>query len=400
MATAPVGRQHLRAEQAITWAFQWTTSWEEAWTPAFVDRWEALVRDSPTAHVFFHPAPVRAWVESVGRILDLEPRFLVARSDTGSTVFLPLVSARTGWKDLWWRMLGPVGYMGFDYRDPVLDGPDTRVLWSSFWPAFEDELLHRWGGTFDACSIRGIRRRCLPADVAWSGRHEVEVGPSRPINGYVAPCADLSGTRSIDEFLRQRSPNLRGDLGRRLRRMEELGRVTFHVYGPDDIEGARGAVEAMLQQHARRWPMKWTLRPYYDALVDRCMPAGLLHLSELRIGGSAVSWHLGFVHRDRFYYYVPAFRADYGACSPGKVHLRMCVADAIDRGLATFDFLCGDEPYKVQWCDGQTEVFGMSWASAGALSRARTGWAVRVKPSLAWLRRRLRNQLKALRPGR
>ena len=128
-AHAPLGRQHLKAEQAITWPFQWTTSWEDVWTPNFVDRWEALVRDSPTAHVFFHPALVRAWVDSVGRILELEPRFLGARSDTGSSVFLPLVSTRTGWKDLWWRMLGPVGYMGFDYRDPVLDGPDTLALW-------------------------------------------------------------------------------------------------------------------------------------------------------------------------------------------------------------------------------------------------------------------------------
>jgi hypothetical protein len=378
------------AETGQCWRFHWITSWDEVWGTAFMRRWETLLQVSRDAHVFFHPALVRGWVDTFSERLSLEPRFMLAQSAEGETVLLPLVFVRNGWKDLWQRLMVPVGYLGYDYHDPVLDGTDSTPLWTSFWPAFEAELTSRWGGTFDACLLYGLRSRCLPGNPAWSERHIAELGPNRPINGYVAPYADISRAGSIDEFMRTRGANLRGDLARRLRRLEAVGHLTYHVYGGDAAEDARGAVDAMLRENARRWPMARRVRSFYDHLIAHCLPSGLLHLSELQIDRTPISWHLGFVYRDRFYYYLPAFRADYAGYSPGKVHLRMCFADAIERGLGVFDLLSGDEAYKWHWADGRTEEFGMVWPGDGPLSMARRIWGARIKPGLVVLRRRLR----------
>lgn len=387
------------AEERRRWDFHWITSWEDVWAPGFRAYWQTVLKDSPNMHVFFHPALVRAWVDSVAEVYELEPRFIVARSDGDVSVFLPLVLVRMGWKDLWRRKLAPVGYMGFDYHDPLLIGPDTPDVWSSFWPAFEEELLGKWAGTYDDCSLWGMRYGCMPTNLTWSDLHEIEIGAKGPLNGNVSPCADLSTVRSIEEFMARHSANLRGDVGRRLRRMEELGGVTFRVFAAHEVDWAKKAIEDMLGAHARRWPMKWRLRSFYDNLVEQCLPAGLLHFSILQIAGIPASWHLGFVDERRFYYYLPAFSPTFAGYSPGKVHIRMCVADAIERGLAVFDFLRGDEAYKFQWSDFETQTFGLSWVNRRPQSCARLAWGEAVKPRLVWLRRRLRNQFRSIGQG-
>ncbi len=42
--------------------FEWITDWETIWSDNFVNQWHTWMETSENAHVFFHPAMVRAWV--------------------------------------------------------------------------------------------------------------------------------------------------------------------------------------------------------------------------------------------------------------------------------------------------------------------------------------------------
>lgn len=384
-----------RAHGQPTWCFEWITSWDDVWAPDFQLRWEEMLQMCPDSHIFFHPVLVRAWLETCAPLFPIEPRFLLARCDQ-MTLLFPLVLVRNGWKDMWRRLIAPVGFFGFDYHDPLWTGEGSVTVWSSFWMAFEDELLRRWGGGFDQCMLHGIRNGCEPEDLHWSTQHDVEVVRKDAECQDVAPYADISRYRSIDDFMRSRSANLRGDVGRRVRRLQEAGQLTYHVYAPHEHHSARRSLDHLLRSSYRRYQGTWRLRSYHDNLLTHVLPTGMMHLSETRLDRTAVAWDLGFIYRDRFYWYMTSFNEDFAEYAPGKVHVRMCIADAIERGLAVFDFLPGNEAYKFMWSDSHTDLFGLLWTDHGLTSRARVAWTARVKPGLVSLKRRVRDAREAL----
>ena len=73
-----------------------------------------------------------------------------------------------------------------------------------------------------------------------------------------------------------------------------------------------------------------------------------LHLTTLDCGTQTVAAHFGFVSRDGFYYYMPAYDVALASSSPGRVHLNLMVMWAIDNGLCRFDFLRGQADYKTR----------------------------------------------------
>ena len=113
------------------WKFEWITTWDEVWSPDFVEQWQSWVKDSASAHVFFHPALVKAWVETYTALRDIQPRFLIAQVGSDCTVFMPLILMKSNWKDIWQRSMLPVGYSEFDYHDPIMSVKGDTALWSS-----------------------------------------------------------------------------------------------------------------------------------------------------------------------------------------------------------------------------------------------------------------------------
>jgi hypothetical protein len=120
------------------WKFHWLTRWEEIWDEGFVRQWQAWLDESPSAHVFFHPAMVKAWMETYLPLRDLLPCFLIAES-AAHIVFFPLVFWRRNWKNAFQKLLIPVGYSDYDYHDPIVVGLKTEesIGMNSFWADFQ-----------------------------------------------------------------------------------------------------------------------------------------------------------------------------------------------------------------------------------------------------------------------
>ena len=53
----------------------------------------------------------------------------------------------------------------------------------------------------------------------------------------------------------------------------------------------------------------------------------------LFFSGVPMTWHLGFRHGNRFYYYMPAYLKKYGNYLPGKVHLFFLMEEGFADGI-------------------------------------------------------------------
>jgi CelD/BcsL family acetyltransferase involved in cellulose biosynthesis len=362
----------------VSWKFHWLTNWDEIWEKGFVDKWKEWLDCSPTAHVFFHPALVRAWVETYQPIRALTPYFMLASSGAHS-IFLPLVLWKRNWKNGFQRLLIPAGYSEFDYHDPILTGPADSFDWLSFWGAFERQIVRRPPVRFDRAQLDGIRRIFSGRGTSWN-------------EADMCPFADVSIFKGSEEYLSSLKASLRGDLRRQSRRMAEVGQTEFVVFSHDQREMALNEIGPFLTAHTKRWPHAYKTPRLHANIVESALPAGLLHFSALKIGGKTAAWHLGFVYQDRFYYYLPAQEEAHEKLSPGKVLLLKCVEDAIARGLKIFDHLRGEENYKAGWTDKKELLCTYRSNSQWPFSRMRNMAIDRLRPRLLAGWRRARNE--------
>ena len=168
-------------------------------------------------------------------------------------------------------------------------------------------------------------------------------------------------------FIDAQPGRFRYNLRSRLRRLEGQGAVGFRtVSRPSDV---RWALVALAELHARRWQGQHTStifssssaarRFYADACIQYA-ERGLLDLTLLELDGRPVAGSLGFVDRQTYYYYLPAFDPSLAALAPSSLLLAHLVERAYERGLSRFDFMLGDEPYKAELGGRQVEVVEVS----------------------------------------
>jgi hypothetical protein len=89
---------------------------------------------------------------------------------------------------------------------------------------------------------------------------------------------------------------------------------------------------------------------FYTEIANQFAKNGWLDLSFLEIDGIPISGVLGFFFCDKYYYYQTALDPSYHRYSFGNVHILHLLRDKLTRDVPIeFDFLRGDEPYKLRW---------------------------------------------------
>ena len=115
---------------------------------------------------------------------------------------------------------------------------------------------------------------------------------------------------------------------------------------------------------------------FHHAVAPALLRAGWLSLQLLSDGERPVSAAYGFRYNGRFYFYQSGMDPDWSRWSVGTVLLTMLIKESFEGGLQEFDFLKGDEAYKVPWANAarqQVELAIHRRDMAGTL-----GYAARV----------------------
>jgi CelD/BcsL family acetyltransferase involved in cellulose biosynthesis len=159
------------------------------------------------------------------------------------------------------------------------------------------------------------------------------------------------GERTFEELTKKKM------LRQNTKLLSRAGRVdTTHLTEADRI---LPHLEDFFSQHIRRWDstsspslfLDPANRAFYASLVDRLAPEGHILFSLVSLNGRPVAYHFGFIEQPTLYYYKPTYEPEFARLSPGTTLLASLFSYCEERGLAKFDFMRGNEPYKAHYAN-------------------------------------------------
>lgn len=332
------------------WKFDICDEWRTIWSDSYQNRWRRLLEISPTAHVFFHPMLVKSWIDTYLPLRNFSPIFIWGNdTSSGNEVFIPFVLWKKNWKNLFLKVIIPVGYSDYDYHNPIFRNTPCNI--SLFWNALFDLLK-----TFSADSIivEGITDVYKDTEKNW-----LQQDP--------CPYLELSGLKSEDELMSFFKTSLRGDIRRQIRRISEFGNLNIREYS--SFEEIKDTFSTFMKEHSLRWPKAYKAPNFHKNMLEKAM--SVTHFSSLNINERPIAWHLGFEYKGVYYYYMPIGDHEYTKFSPTKVHLFYLIKRAIERNMIKFDHLRGEETYKSGFSNGVDFVNSINIQSQSLISRAK-----------------------------
>ncbi len=334
--------------RADTWRFTWARTWGEVRAPAFLDRWERLRAAAPMSHVFHAPALVRAWAETCGAAIGAAPHVGHVTGPGGAELLLPWVVVTYPGRFVRRRVLEPAGRAFFGYHDPLAVG---EVDWASFWEAAREAVG-------DACDAALFR--LLPASFVR--------GPLADATAEESPILELGSARTLDDVLAGCSPNHRGDVRRRFRRLSEAGRVELWMPAAADAAVIADVRErftpTLVANLAARFGVGDAgqgLAAFVERIVTEGLAEGWGSYAVLRVDGEPIAWHLGYRDTESLYWAFPTHAPAWDGHSSGKVLLARLIDWALGHGLRRLHLLTGAQPYKLAWKPSRPRLGVIRW---------------------------------------
>jgi CelD/BcsL family acetyltransferase involved in cellulose biosynthesis len=169
------------------------------------------------------------------------------------------------------------------------------------------------------------------------------------------PCAVTRLPATWDEFLRALKPRMRTKVRSLERRLEEEHRVRFERCAPR--ERIDEVLASLFDLHQRRWARDGRVgvfaseakRRFYAVLSPRLLERDWLRLSTLEVDGRSVAHQMCFEYHGVLYLLQEGYDPDWDEQGVGNVLRARVMRDAIERGIAAYDFLGGMTEHKRSW---------------------------------------------------
>lgn len=326
------------------------------WAERLREEWRALMADSLAATPFQSWEWASSWWSRFGG--RKRPCVLAVREGRDLVGLMPLYVTRGPW-----RALRTMGTGQSDYLQPL-----ART-------GYEQEVAAAVGPMLD--SMRGVDLIDLQ-QLRETHPLAQRAGPSEVKEQ--ARCCVLDLPSSFQEYL--------GTLGKSLRfDARKLDKEPF-VGGKARLETVRGreqtleALEVFLSLHSRRWRRRGLpgafalprIARFHREFVALAAESDLLRITLLKLEGQAVGAIYAMKAGNSYFFYQSGFDPSAKALCPGTLLVAHTIRMAIDEGMSHFDFLRGDEAYKLRWKPQHTvrnvRVLRRSSALAGAAGEA------------------------------
>jgi CelD/BcsL family acetyltransferase involved in cellulose biosynthesis len=348
--------------------------------------WRALFDAAGAPNPFLSWEWLEGWWSAFGAGRSL--RLFEARDGEGRLCGLLALARRAGARPgRRWQLLGN-GLGGADYLDALVAGPRAAEARAALFGAALDaggwDLLDLEDLPCGSPSVKLLR------GLAALGGRRVEV-----TRRFACPGFAVRGTFA-EHLARVRR---RETYGRRVRWLARQPGFRIEVAAPGE---AGAAMRDFLRLHRLRWEAEggsYGIPPgraeeLHLALAPRLAARGWLRLYRLFVGDAAIAAVYGIELGGRFYYYQSGYDPAWAARSPGFVLVGRTVEDAYARGLTDYDFLRGEEAYKLDWTADRRETCAVrvraaslrahtDRAAVAAFDAARS-MARRVAPAGVW----------------
>ena len=301
-------------------------------SPSFaaVERvWAAMARDQAEASVFLTPQWHASWWERFGGGLDL--RLLVVGDEASPLGIAPMCYAD-----------GTLSFLGgtdlVDYHDFVFGASDPGRFFAEAARCLDAE---EWR-TLDLTSIRETSPTLehLPGLLRGRG-YNVTIEREDTAPGLALPA-------SWDDYLAGLTKKDRHELRRKLRRLERADGYRLVLSEPGALAADVGAlIDLMRESHEeKRGFMAPEREAFFRGMALEMSEAGMLRLFSLKVNGQTASAAVCFDFMGRRLLYNSGYNVAMREYSAGLLLKALTIRHAIDEGLAYYDFLRGDEPYK------------------------------------------------------
>lgn len=245
-----------------------------------------------------------------------------------------------------------------------------------------------WGAMLAALFRRDTCNELIVSGLAWRmGAVCIEAARARDLDVVVRqqrPCGhlDLEGLRRAGRaFADALSRNTRYQLGR--------ARRLYEAAGPLSLRCARSTEEALAMLdhlkvlHQKSWQRRGrpgcfaalAFEAFHRDLIRERFRCGEIRLLCASAGGRPFGYLYNFAQGNRIYAYQSGF--DYpadGRLKPGLVSHALAIEEALRTGVATYDFMAGDNRLKASFASDWDD---MVWL------------AIRRPSPVSWLERRL-----------
>ena len=250
-------------------------------------------------------------------------------------------------------------------RRPGRIGSATNPQTPGFCLLAEDDAVRR--ALADALMRRRVRQvtlRYLPADGAGlaecreAARAAGRLLLTRPM--LHSPYVPIEGDWAA--YAHVVSPRRLGDLHRRRRRLERLGRLSV------DVQDGRERLDQLLDEGWRVESSGWKgqrgtavasradMRRFYRVVARWAAGRGWLRLAFLRLDGHPLAFDFCIEENGVHYLLKTGYDEGWRRHAPGMLLRQAMLVRAFDLGLDRYELLGADEPWKTAWTDKTHEL--------------------------------------------
>jgi Acetyltransferase (GNAT) domain len=330
-----------------------------------MELWEGLERAIGCPGLACSHPWVETWLEHYG---DLVPHRFALGEHRGTPIGLALVTDGIGQR----RSRVPVrtvhlGTAGEPPADSVFVQRNRLLVTAEHGEAFASALIAAlWEESkWDEVVLDGF----VPEDAELllrAGSFDVRHETCRTVD---LSAADETGGEVIALFGAKTRKNFRRSL---------KGLAIVETEWAETPRQARDILDELIILHQASWAGRGhrglfastRLSGFHRDLTSRLASAGQLSLFRIRDERSTIACLYGFIEGNRLLSYQSGISRPDHRLSPGLVADVLCMQAARDRGLATYDHLSGDSPYKQRLSTDQEPLI---WAGA---RRGRARWTV------------------------
>src|SRR5262245_59047567 len=326
--------------------------------------WDSLVDDEHPGAPFRSYAWSAAWYRHAAPAG--EPLILAARSGGRVIGILPLHASRTVLGGVRLRLYGD-GTVASDYVGVIARRRDESRAAAAFVRAIAER-------GFSELFLDG-----LADDDPLAGALAVGLGAEIETR-YPSPSLHLEG--DFASYLASRPEGTGSQWQRRRRWLEKRPGFRFErVSSPEELPRA---FDTLLDLHGARWQDETLalgeerIIAFHREALAGLAERGMAEIHLLWAEGKPRAALYGFRHGRRFAFYQSGRDPAWQERAVGTVLLGKLIGDAFADGLEEFDFLRGDEAYKMRWANGQRTLIAARAVGRGvrafADAQVRSAW--------------------------
>jgi CelD/BcsL family acetyltransferase involved in cellulose biosynthesis len=232
-----------------------------------------------------------------------------------------------------------------DYLDLIVRADDLRRFLSGLLDFLASDSAPAWSTLDwynlpeDSPTIPALEAECAQRE------RDVSSQPFRP-----ALYVPLPG--DFEEYLMGIDKKQRHEIRRKMRRAEgDMHAVRWYIVEDESALDAEidGFLALMANDHHKEEFLTDVMRTQMRASIHAAFQAGWLQLAFLEVDGQKAAGYLNFDYGNRIWVYNSGLDFEFRDLSPGWVLLGHLLQWANEHGRSEFDFMRGDEDYKVKF---------------------------------------------------